>query len=75
VSEQDELVLLGATDELEAAIWRDILEEEGIAVFVKKAEPLAVLGITPPVAFEVYVRAADERRARWLLGEGVEPAG
>ena len=67
------LVKIGvAQDEVETAIWRDALEQDGIAVFVRNTNPLAVAQYVGPSALpyslEVYVRAADARRARWLLG-------
>ena len=69
------LVKIGvARDEVEAAIWRDALEQDGIAVFVRNVDTLAVaqyVGTSPlPYSLEVYVRAADARRARWILGLG-----
>ena len=61
-----------ARDEVEAAIWRDALEQDGIAAFVRNVDTLSVAGYTGasalPYSFEVYVRAADARRARWILG-------
>ena len=61
-----------ARDEVEAAIWRDALEQDGIAVFVRNVDTLAVAQYvgapTLPYSLEVYVRAADGRRARWILG-------
>ena len=65
-------MLLGiARDEIEANIWRDVLAREGIGVFVKTFDPLASFGATPRLnSLRVFVQAADERRARWLLGEG-----
>jgi hypothetical protein len=67
----DRLVLIGvARDELEAGIWRDILARDGIAAFIKTVDPLAPFGVAPvPGSLEVFVRAEDERRARWLLGD------
>ncbi len=68
----DRLVRIGvAHDEVEANIWRDVLEQEGIAVYVKNVDPLSTLGAAPslPGSFELYVFAADEKRARWLLGD------
>jgi hypothetical protein len=67
------LVKIGvARDEVEAAIWRDALEHDGIAVLVRNVDTLAVAGYTGasalPYSFEVYVRAADVPRARWILG-------
>lgn len=67
----DRLVpLAAANDELEAGIWRDILERDGIAVYVKSADPMTSFGVPPtPGSLQLFVRAADEKRARWLLGE------
>jgi hypothetical protein len=67
------LVKIGvARDEMEAAIWRDALEQDGIAAFVRNVDTLAIAGYTGasalPYSFEVYVRAADAKRARWILG-------
>jgi hypothetical protein len=67
------LVKIGvAQDEVEAAIWRDALEQDGIAVFVRNVDTLAVAQYvgtpTLPYSLEVYVRAADAKRARWILG-------
>jgi len=67
------LVKIGvARDEVEAAIWRDALEQGGVAVFVRNVDTLAVAQYvgtpTLPYSLEVYVRAADARRARWILG-------
>jgi hypothetical protein len=67
------LVKIGvARDEVEAAIWRDALEQDGIATFDRNVDTLAVsqyVGASVlPYSFEMYVRAADARRARWILG-------
>ena len=63
-----------ARDEVEAAIWRDALEQDGIAAYIRNVDTLAVsqyVGVSPlPYSLEVYVRAADARRARWVLGLG-----
>lgn len=69
----DSLVLLGiAHDELEASIWRDVLAKEGIAILAKTADPFAPFGVPPrPDSIRVFVVAADEKRARWLLGEAI----
>jgi len=69
------LVRIGvAQDEVEAAMWRDALEQDGIGVFVRNVDTLAVASYagapTLPYSLEVYVRAADARRARWILGLG-----
>jgi len=72
----DDLVLLGvAHDQVEASIWQDVLEAEGIGVFVKSRDVLATFGVGPlPGTLEVFVQARDEKRARWLLGEKASPA-
>lgn len=70
-SSQESLVKLAAArDEVELALWRDVLEQEGIPIMVKNVDALAISYYSPPspYSFEVYVRAKDERRARWLLG-------
>jgi hypothetical protein len=70
----DRLVLLGvAHDDVEASIWRDLLHKEGIGVFVKSTDPLASFGVSPlPGSLRVFVDAANEKRARWLLGDEIE---
>ena len=75
-SKTDRLVLLAvAHDQVEASIWKDILETEGIGVFVKSKDALATFGVSPlPGTLEVYVQARDEKRARWVLGENAAPA-
>jgi hypothetical protein len=72
----DRIVSLGtARDELESGIWRDILEREGIAMYVKTADPMASFGMPPaPGSIQVFVQADDEKRARWLLGERIRSA-
>ena len=72
----DRLVLLAvAHDQVEASIWKDVLEAEGIGVFVKSRDALATFGVSPlPGTLEVYVQARDEKRARWVLGENAAPA-
>jgi hypothetical protein len=72
----DRLVTLGAArDELEAGIWRDLLERDGIPVYVKSADPMSSFGVPPaPGSLRVFVHAADEKRARWLLGERIRSA-
>ena len=67
--------LTAARDELEAGIWRDILERDGIGVYVKSADPMSSFGVPPaPGSLRLFVQAADERRARWLLGERIRSA-
>jgi hypothetical protein len=68
----DRLVLLAvAHDELEANVWRDVLALESIGIFVKSGDPLATFGVAPrPGSLRVFVRASDEKRARWFLGDG-----
>lgn len=59
-----------ARDELEASVFKDALEQEGIVSYVKNLDPLTPFGVAPslPASFEVYVLAPDEKRARWVLG-------
>jgi len=72
-NDPDSLVLIGvAQNELEANVWRDVLARDSIGVLVKDADPLAVMGVTPrPGTIQVFVKARDEKRARWLLGDGL----
>jgi len=66
------IALTAARDELEAGIWRDILERDGIAVHFTSTDPMSSLGAPPaPGSLRLFVPAADERRARWLLGERI----
>ena len=71
----DESVLLAvASSEIEAQIWRDALEQEGIHPFVKNRSVLPYLGSDAFFAtYEVFVLARDLKRAQWIIGEGVEP--
>ena len=66
------LVKIGvARDEMEAAMWRDALEQDGIAAFVRNVDTLSVAQYSAsglPYSFELYVGAADAKRARWILG-------
>ncbi|MEX0682573.1 MAG: DUF2007 domain-containing protein [Dehalococcoidia bacterium] len=72
----DDLVLLGLASHVEARIWRDALAQEAIPVLIRQADPLAPTGFAPALGdVQVYVRAADEKRARWIIGEAVEPDG
>ena len=59
-----------AHDELEANVWKDALEQDGVRPYVKSLDPLTPFGVAPilPASFEVYVLAQDEKRARWILG-------
>ena len=72
-NDSDPLIpLTAARDELEAGIWRDILERDGIAVYVKSADPMSTFGLPPaPGSLQLFVQAKDEKRARWLLGERI----
>ena len=60
-----------AHDEVEANVWKDALENEGVKPFIKSLDPLTPFGVAPslPPTFEVFVLAGDEKRARWVLGE------
>ncbi len=65
-----------ARDELEANVWKDALEQDGITPYVKSLDPLTPFGVAPslPSSFELYVLARDEKRARWILGQ-LQPSG
>jgi hypothetical protein len=71
----DESVLLAvASSEVEAQIWRDALEQEGIRPFIRNRAPLAYLGSDAFFAtYEVFVLGRDLKRAQWIIGEGAEP--
>ena len=65
-----------ARDQVEAAIWRDALQQEGINAFIKNIDPLTALPYVEsatPYSFEVFVAATDEQRARWILGLPAQP--
>ena len=70
-SNSERLVKIGvAHDEVEASIWRDALEREGVIAYVKSVDPLTPFGVAPqPGSLEVFVLARDEKRARWILGD------
>ncbi len=70
-ADNDRLIKIGeAQDEVEAGIWRDTLEREGISVFIRRLDPLASFGVSSLLSgLEVFVLERDERRARWLLGD------
>jgi hypothetical protein len=72
IKKPDRLVKIAvAHDELEANVWKDALEQEGIEPFIKSLDPLTPFGVAPslPASLEVYVLSRDEKRARWILGE------
>jgi len=70
----DDLVRLGVTNDLEAIIWRDTLAQEAIPVFIRPSNARSLSGVGPSIGdVQVYVRAADERRARWIIGDAVAP--
>ena len=64
-----------AQNELEANVLKDVLSQEGITAFVRNVDPLATMGVAPslPSSMEMYVPAADEKRARWIIGK-LEPS-
>jgi hypothetical protein len=70
-----------ARDQVEAAIWRDALQQDGINAFIKNIDPLTAVPYVEsatPYSFEVFVPASDEKRARWILAlppQRDEPAG
>lgn len=57
------------------------LRQDGINAFIKNIDPLTAVPYvesSTPYSFEVFVRASDERRARWILGlpaQRDEPGG
>ncbi|MEX0800728.1 MAG: DUF2007 domain-containing protein [Dehalococcoidia bacterium] len=68
--ESDRMVKIAvARDPIEADVWRDALEQDGIKPYLKSLDPLKPFGVAATGGFELYVLAADEQRARWLLGE------
>jgi hypothetical protein len=70
----DDLVPLGVTNDLEARIWRDALAQESIPIVMRPASSSSISGIGPSSGnVQVYVRAADEKRARWIIGDGEAP--
>ena len=70
----DDLARLGVANDLEARIWRDALAQEAIPIFTRPASARTMTGIGPWNGdVQVYVRAADERRARWIIGDAVAP--
>jgi hypothetical protein len=71
--DDDSVLLAVASSELEAQIWRDALEQEGIRPFIKKRAPLPYLGADALFAtYEVFVLGRDLKRARWVIGEPAE---
>ena len=70
----ESLVMIAvAHDEIEVNVWRDLLEKEGIATFIRSTDPLTSFGVAPlPGSLQVFVRARDQKRARWLLGDSAE---
>jgi hypothetical protein len=75
MSRPDEVVRLAvASSQIEAQIWRDALEQEGIRPLVRSRSPLSTMGGGDLFeTFEVLVLARDEKRARWIIGEMAEP--
>jgi hypothetical protein len=70
----DDLVKLGVTDDLEARIWRDALAQESIPIVVRPASSTSITSIGPSSGnVQVFVRAADEKRARWIIGDADAP--
>jgi hypothetical protein len=66
-----------ARDQVEAAIWRDALRQDGINAFIKNIDPLTAVPYvesSTPYSFEVFVAASDAQRARWILALPPQPA-
>jgi hypothetical protein len=76
-SDPQRMVRIGvARDQVEAAIWRDALRQEGINAFIKNIDPLTAVPYvesSTPYSFEVFVAASDARRARWILALPAQP--
>ena len=67
----DDLVQLGVTDDLEARIWRDALAQESIPIVIRPASASSITSIGASSGnVQVFVRTADEKRARWIIGDG-----
>ncbi|HXG41873.1 MAG TPA: DUF2007 domain-containing protein [Dehalococcoidia bacterium] len=65
------LVLLAtARDQVELAIWLDLLREAGVEVAVHRRDPLGGLDVapTPLFSWDLYVQDDDQERAREVLG-------
>jgi len=70
----DNLVRLGVTSDIGARIWRDALAQEAVPVFIRPSNARSITGIGPSIGdVQVYIRAADERRARWIIGDAIAP--
>ena len=70
----DDLARLGVTNDLEARIWRDALAQESIPIVIRPASASSITGIGASSGnVQVFVRAADEKRARWIIGDAVGP--
>jgi hypothetical protein len=65
----DDLVLLGTTDgELNAEMWRGILESQGIPSIILRSHWRAITGPSSLGLHRVQVRYGDLQRAREALG-------
>ena len=75
MAHDDQAVLLAtASSQIEANIWRDALEQEGIRPFIRNSNPLAYLGGGAMFGnFDVFVLTRDLKRARWIIGESAAP--
>ncbi len=70
----DDLVRLGVTNDVEARIWRDALAQESIPIVIRPANASTMAGLGPSIGdVQVYVSAADEKRARWIIGDADTP--
>jgi len=70
----DDLVQLGVTDDLEARIWRDALAQESIPIVIRPASASSITSIGASSGnVQVFVRAGDEKRARWIIGDSDAP--
>jgi len=64
------VLLATARDQVELAIWLDLLREAGVDVAVRRRDPLGGLDVapTPLFSWDLYVQDDDRERARELLG-------
>lgn len=61
-----------APNEVEAQLWKGILEDNGIHCLIKVAEGLNIYWSPMALRHEVYVLESDEKQAREILGDLIE---
>ena len=64
------VLLATARDQVQLAIWLQLLGEAGVAVSVRRRDPLGGLDVapTPLYSWDLYVLDEEEGRAREALG-------